>query len=102
LEVIACIRIQRGLTTAISKFWRLDLDMTLYYGWRGVGDGLEKVEEVTEGLNNMCTMVRDIISSVARWKDMVMLGVAAKNLVTTLDLSQPRVVLGEGLKDIHG
>jgi len=27
--------------------------------------------------------------------------VVAKNLVTVLDLDQPRVVLGEGLKDIH-
>ena len=26
----------------------------------------------------------------------------AKNLVMMLDLGQPRVVLGEGLKDIHG
>ena len=25
----------------------------------------------------------------------------AKNLVTTLDLDPPRVVLGEGLKDMH-
>jgi hypothetical protein len=29
------------------------------------GDGLGKVEEVTEGLNNMCTVVGVIISSVA-------------------------------------
>ena len=28
--------------------------------------------------------------------------VVAKNLVTTLDLGQPRVVLSEGLKNIHG
>jgi hypothetical protein len=33
---------------------------------------------------------------------MVAPSVVAKNLVTTLDLGQPRVVLGEGLKDIHG
>jgi len=33
---------------------------------------------------------------------MVVQGVVAKNLVITLDLGQPRVVLGEGLKDIHG
>jgi hypothetical protein len=33
---------------------------------------------------------------------MVAPGVVAKNLVTTLDLGQPRVVLGERLKDIHG
>ena len=32
---------------------------------------------------------------------MVVQSVVAKNLVTTLDLGQPRVVLGEGLKDIH-
>ena len=28
--------------------------------------------------------------------------VVAKNLVTMLELGQPRVVLGERLKDIHG
>ena len=33
---------------------------------------------------------------------MVVQGVVAKNLVMTLDLDQPRVVFGEGLKDIHG
>jgi len=33
---------------------------------------------------------------------MVVQGVVAKNLVITLDLGQPRVVLGEGLKDTHG
>ena len=32
---------------------------------------------------------------------MVAPGVVAKNLVTTLDLGQFRVVLGERLKDIH-
>jgi len=33
---------------------------------------------------------------------MVAPGVVVKNLITTLDLGQPRVVLGEGLKDTHG
>ena len=33
---------------------------------------------------------------------MVVQVVVAKNLVTMLDLGQPRVVLGEGLKGIHG
>jgi hypothetical protein len=33
---------------------------------------------------------------------MVAPGVVEKNLVTMLDLSQPRVVLDEGLKDIYG
>ena len=33
---------------------------------------------------------------------MVVQSVVAKNLVMTLDLDQPRVVFGEGLKDIHG
>ena len=33
---------------------------------------------------------------------MVVQVVVAKNLVMMLDLGQPRVVLGEGLKDIHG
>ena len=33
---------------------------------------------------------------------MVVQVVVAKNLVRMLDLGQPRVVLGEGLKDIHG
>ena len=33
--------------------------------------------------------------------DMVVQVVVAKNLVTMLDLGQLRVVLGEGLKDIH-
>ena len=32
---------------------------------------------------------------------MVVQSVVAKNLVTALDLGQPRVVLGEGLKDIY-
>jgi hypothetical protein len=54
-----------------------------------VGDGLGKAEDVTEGLNNMCTMVGYIISVVPRWPDMVAPGVVAKNLVTTLDLGQP-------------
>jgi hypothetical protein len=33
---------------------------------------------------------------------MVALGVVVKNLVTTLDVGQPRVVLGKGLKDTRG
>ena len=33
---------------------------------------------------------------------MVVQIVVAKNLVIMLDLGQPRMVLGEGLKDIHG
>ena len=33
---------------------------------------------------------------------MVVQVVVMKNLVTMLDLGQPKVVLGEGLKDIHG
>ena len=33
---------------------------------------------------------------------MVVQGVVVQNLVMTLDLGQPRVVLGEGLKHIHG
>ena len=33
---------------------------------------------------------------------MVVPGVVAKNLVTMLELGQPRVVLGKGLKGIHG
>ena len=33
---------------------------------------------------------------------MVAPSVVAKNLVTMLDLGQPKVVLDEGLKDIHG
>ena len=32
---------------------------------------------------------------------MMVLGVVAKNLVMRLDLDQSRVILGEGLKDIH-
>jgi hypothetical protein len=32
---------------------------------------------------------------------MVVQGVVMKNLMITLDLDQPRVVLGEGLKDTH-
>ena len=59
------------------------------------------MEEVIEGLNNMCTVVGDIISSVAQVAGYVVQGVVAKNLVRTLDLGQLRVVLGEGLKDIH-
>ena len=34
--------------------------------------------------------------------DMVVQVVVAKNLVTMLDLGQPKVVLDEGLKDING
>jgi len=51
----------------------------------------------------MCTLVGDIISFVA-----CVTGYGGarccgkKNLVMTLNLVQPRVVLGEGLKDIHG
>ena len=30
------------------------------------------------------------------------LGVVAKSLVIMLDLGQPRVVFGKGLKDVHG
>ena len=54
------------------------------------------MEEVIEGLNIMCTVVEDIISSVAwrGWLDMVVQVIVAKNLVTMLDLGQPRVVLG--------
>ena len=33
---------------------------------------------------------------------MVVQIVVTKNLVIMLDLGQPRMVLGEGLKDIHG
>ena len=33
---------------------------------------------------------------------MVVQVIVMKNLVTMLDLGQPKVVLGEGLKDIHG
>ena len=32
---------------------------------------------------------------------MVVQGVVMKNLMITLDLDQPRVVFGEGLKDTH-
>ena len=32
---------------------------------------------------------------------MVALGVVAKSLIMILDLGQPRVILDEGLKDIH-
>ena len=39
--------------------------MTPSYGWRVGGDCFGKIEEVIEGLNTMCTMVRDIISSMA-------------------------------------
>ena len=33
---------------------------------------------------------------------MVVQVLVAKNIVTMLDLGQPKVVLDEGLKDIHG
>ena len=36
------------------------------------------------------------------WPDMVVQVVLAKSLVMMLDLSQPRLVPGERLKDIHG
>ena len=61
------------------------------------------MEKVIKELNNMYTVVGDIISFVA-----CVTGYGGarccgkKNLVMTLNLVQPRVVLGEGLKDIHG
>ena len=51
------------------------------------------MEEVTEKLNNMCTVVGNIISSVAR-----VAGYGGKK--SRHDV--PIVVLGEGLIDIHG
>ena len=60
------------------------------------------MKEVSEGLNDMYTVVVDIISSVARVADMVAPSVVTKNLVTKIDLDQLRVVLSKGLKDIHG
>ena len=42
-------------------FWRL---LTCFRIQRG--DGLGKLEEVVYGLNNMCTMVGDITSSMVR------------------------------------
>ena len=59
-----------------------------------------KMKEVSEGLNDMYTVVVDIISSVARVADMVAPSVVTKNLVTKIDLDQLRVVLSKGLKDI--
>ena len=66
------------------------------------GDDLKKVEEVTERLNNMCTMVWDIMSSVAQVAGHDGARYCGENVTTTSDLDRPRVVLGEGLKDIHG
>ena len=61
------------------------------------------MEEVTEGLNNMCAVIGDLLHPPWRgWPNMVVPGIVMKNLVMGLDLGQPRVVLGEGLKDIHG
>ena len=57
------------------------------------GDGLRKVEEIIQGTNNMCTVVGNIISSVAR-----VAGYGGKK--SRHDV--PIVVLGEGLIDIHG
>jgi len=50
----------------------------------------------------MCAVVGDITSSVARVAEYVVPGVAVKYLVMRLDLGQPRVALGEGLKGING
>jgi hypothetical protein len=44
----------------------------------------------------MCTVVGILYPLWRGWPDMVAQNVVAKNLVTTLDLDQPRVVLGEG------
>ena len=52
---------KQGLWTAIGELY-LDLDAVIWVEKRG--DGLEKVEEVTEELNSMCTMVGDTMSSV--------------------------------------
>ena len=57
------------------------------------GDGLRKVEEIIQGANNMCTVVGNIISSVAQ-----VAGYGGKK--SRYDV--PIVVLGEGLIDIHG
>ena len=60
------------------------------------------MEEVIEGLNNMCTVVGVLYPPWRGWPDVVVQVDVAKNLVTMLDLGQFRVVLGERLKDIHG
>jgi hypothetical protein len=49
---------------------------------RGGGDGLKKVEEVTDGLNNMCTVVGDIMFFVARVAGYGGARCVVKNLVT--------------------
>ena len=63
-------------------------------------DSLVKVEEVTERFNNMCTMVDDIMSSMARVAGYGGTGCCGEKSLGEVRL--PRVVLGAGLKDIHG
>jgi len=71
------------------------------WAWRLNTDGLEKVEEVTEGLNNMCVVVENIMSPWCGWP-MVAPGIVGKILVTTLYLGQFRVVFSKRLKIFHG
>jgi hypothetical protein len=49
---------------------------------RGGGDGLKKVEEIKERLNNMCILVENIMSSVARMAGYGCARCVVKNLVT--------------------
>ena len=60
------------------------------------------MEEVTEGINNICTVdhsrgyyvLRGVVAGYGG-------GRCCGEKISTLDLGQPRVVLGEGLKDIR-
>ena len=90
---------KQGLWTAIGELY-LDLDAVIWVEKRG--DGLEKVEDVKEGLK-ACVPWQGILCPLWRGEpDMVAPGIVAKNLVTMLDWDQSTMVLGDGLKDIYG
>ena len=60
------------------------------------------MEEVIEGLNNICTVVGDIISSIAWVAGYGGARCCGEKSCDDVRFGQPRVVLDEGLKDIHG
>ena len=59
-----------------------------------MGDGLGRMEEVTEGFNNMCTVIGDIISSVTRVVGYGGVRCCGKKSRDDVSLGQHRVVLG--------
>ena len=54
---------------------------------------MEKTEKITKGLNSMCIMVENIMSSMARVIGYDGAMCCKKKLMTMLELGQPRVVV---------